>query len=340
MSQITNAVLQAAMEAVMQDDSEYVANLVLPTVDVAGQLASAQGEGNKYEFSYYLHGANNTRGPGERTGRRAELGEPSMVPTTLQDATGSAEEFAFRTALDLRKEGRMEAKGVRSWATEAAIPAVTMDLRIAQEKRVMVDTLQSSTEFTQSTTGAATNFWDNDANNPMDSIYEGLGNVQTNGGKRPNTLVFSQDHFLAFRENANIRRYVGDMSTVIPPAEAAKLIRDALMTVSPAFANEVDTDFAVFIAAATERTSNLGQTNAYDYIYDNAAWLGYVERREPSVFKASAAYQVAVEREQVNQIRDESRVALFVDAWHIMGEIVPRGLLGHRFVAMVENPVL
>jgi len=178
-------------------------------------------------------------------------------------------------------------------ATEVAMDNVSVNQELA-----LSIYLSNTANITLNTTLSGTDKWSDKTNSdPMDDIDTAIASVKSNGGRRPNVIVFAHNAWLAFKSHPDIReqlKYSGANGNA-SDSQVMQWIKDYWRLEE------------VLIGEAVYNSADAGQTDDLDDIWTNNVWVMY-RSAKPSLMRATFGLTLTDLPKQVDVYREESHV--------------------------------
>jgi hypothetical protein len=250
-----DSILTNVSVAYVQDETNFVANKVFPTIGVSKQS-------DKYftysQADFYRDSAQ----------VRADGTESAGTGYGLSTATYSADVWALHK--DIGDQVRENADAPLNPDLDAT-RFLTQQMLIRQERQWATDFFTSSVWGTDSTPGT---LWSASGSTPIDDIQGGINTVLSNTGMLANTLVLSYAAFRILKNHSDFTdRYKYTSADAISPELIARVL-------------DLDN---VYVMKGVYNSAVEGGTAAYSQIGDKDALLCYVNPN-PGLMVPSAGY--------------------------------------------------
>ena len=247
--------------AYLQDQSDFIATKVFPNVPVKKQSDTYF----EYPKGQWFRTDAKPRGLGqESAGSGFDIensGSYNAIPQALHKDIDDQLRSNQDQPIDLDRDGTefvtrgMALRREKDWASKYFITSL----------------------WTGSSTGGditPSTLWDAGSSTPITDIRTEIGAVKKNTGFRPNTLVLSEDVWIALQDNADFLDRIAITQRKIVTAELLAAVLD------------ID---KVLIAGAVENSAAEGATPSMGWLYTKDAFLCYSAPR-PSILHPSAGY--------------------------------------------------
>lgn len=254
-----DAVLSNISVAYMQDEMNFIAGRVFPTVPV-----------EKKTDVYFTFDKNDLLR--DEMQRRAPGDESAGSGYGLSTASYSCDVFALHKDID--DQTRANSDNPLNPDRDATM-FLTQQALLKREIQWVSDYFTTSVWGTDVVGDTNFEYWsDYAASDPITDIDTGITTVMQNTGRRPNTLVLGYQTYTKLRRHPDIV----DLFKGSQPG----LISTQMMASIWDLEN-------VYVAQAVKATNNEDETAAYDFIQGKHAWVGYVNNN-PGLLAPSAGY--------------------------------------------------
>lgn len=329
--------LEKLMRAKAQDDSRFLAARIAPYVDVEFTRAGRPSDDApvEYKFDYKAYSPATNRGVGATDITRAIGSQPVTLPDHYEDKSGKAVERSLQHKKDLVNwQEAMSPASRTAWDREK-VEDITQALLIKREE-VLVSLLDDTSVFQNYVDGSAANYFDDDSNDPLDTLVEGAESVNTYGNGRVTHVVLDKNDAKSILFNAGMSDRYGDAMKSIQVMQ--DLIRDNLMQHSDTFRDAASTNLEVLIGSATKRTDSMYSSSVTpDYVWSGvSAMLSVPENADLEV--RAPVYHANVQDISF-KIFDDDRDELH----YVRGRMVQQPFecdyrLAYVFRGMTQNP--
>lgn len=254
-----DAVLSNISVAYMQDEMNFIAGRVFPTVPV-----------EKKTDVYFTFDKNDLLR--DEMQRRAPGDESAGSGYGLSTASYSCDVFALHKDVD--DQTRANSDNPLNPDRDATM-FLTQQALLKREIQWVTDFFTTGKWGTSVVGDTNFEYWsDYAASDPITDIDTGITTVMQNTGRRPNTLVLGYQTYTKLRRHPDIV----DLFKGSQPG----LISTQMMASIWDLEN-------VYVAQAVKATNNEDETAAYDFIQGKHAWVGYVNNN-PGLLSPSAGY--------------------------------------------------
>lgn len=222
----------------------YVTPLVLPTFKVAKQRGK-----------YYIYDKSKFR---RNSTKRAAGAKANEVEYGLSTASFEAEDHALKEKVPWEIIDQADAAlAPESDAAESVTEQLMIDAEIA-----LATSMAATATITQNTTLAGTDQWSDYTNSdPIGDVLTARQTVQKAIGRKPNTMLLSQEVFDTLCEH---------------PAVLEKIKYSQLGTATEELLARLFKVEKVIVASAIYETATEGATSSTGYIWGKHCWLLYV----------------------------------------------------------------
>ncbi len=222
----------------------YVAEKILPSFQVAVQTGK-----------YYIYDTAKFR---RNTTKRAAGSKANEVEYGLSTASFTAEDHALKekTPWEIIKQADT-ALSPESDAAENVTEQILIDMEVA-----LATSMADTATITQNTTLSGTSQWSDYTNSdPINDVTTARQTVQKAIGRKPNTMILSQEVFDELSEH---------------PTVTEKIKYSQLGTASEELLARLFKVDRVLVAAAIYETATEGATSSLGYIWGKHCWLAYI----------------------------------------------------------------
>ena len=254
-----DAVLSNISVAYMQDEINFIAGRVFPTVPV----------GKKTDV-YFTFDKNDLLR--DEMQRRAPGDESAGSGYGLSTASYSCDVFALHKDID--DDTRANSDNPLNPDRDATM-FLTQQALLKREIQWVTDYFTTSVWGTDVVGGSDFTVWSNYAgSDPISDVDTGITTVMQNTGRRPNTMVLGYETFTKLKRHPDI---VDLFKNTQPGLVSAQIL-----------AQIWDLD-NVYVAQAVKATNIEDETAAYSFVHGKHAWVGYVNNN-PGLLAPSAGY--------------------------------------------------
>ena len=254
-----DAVLSNISVAYMQDEINFIAGRVFPTVPV----------GKKTDV-YFTFDKNDLLR--DEMQRRAPGDESAGSGYGLSTASYSCDVFALHKDID--DQTRANSDNPLNPDRDATM-FLTQQALLKREIQWVTDYFTINVWGTDVVGGSDFTVWSNYAgSDPISDVDTGITTVMQNTGRRPNTMVLGYETFTKLKRHPDI---VDLFKNTQPGLVSAQIL-----------AQIWDLD-NVYVAQAVKATNIEDETAAYSFVHGKHAWVGYVNNN-PGLLAPSAGY--------------------------------------------------
>ncbi|MCB1713890.1 MAG: major capsid protein [Candidatus Competibacteraceae bacterium] len=254
-----DAVLSNISVAYMQDEINFIAGRVFPTVPV----------GKKTDV-YFTFDKNDLLR--DEMQRRAPGDESAGSGYGLSTASYSCDVFALHKDID--DDTRANSDNPLNPDRDATM-FLTQQALLKREIQWVTDYFTINVWGTDVVGGSDFTVWSNYAgSDPISDVDTGITTVMQNTGRRPNTMVLGYETFTKLKRHPDI---VDLFKNTQPGLVSAQIL-----------AQIWDLD-NVYVAQAVKATNIEDETAAYSFVHGKHAWVGYVNNN-PGLLAPSAGY--------------------------------------------------
>ena len=254
-----DAVLSNISVAYMQDEINFIAGRVFPTVPV----------GKKTDV-YFTFDKNDLLR--DEMQRRAPGDESAGSGYGLSTASYSCDVFALHKDID--DDTRANSDNPLNPDRDATM-FLTQQALLKREIQWVTDYFTINVWGTDVVGGSNFTVWSNYAgSDPISDVDTGITAVMQNTGRRPNTMVLGYETFTKLKRHPDI---VDLFKNTQPGLVSAQIL-----------AQIWDLD-NVYVAQAVKATNIEDETAAYSFVHGKHAWVGYVNNN-PGLLAPSAGY--------------------------------------------------
>ena len=252
-------VLSNISVAYMQDEMNFIAGRVFPTVPV-----------EKKTDVYFTFDKNDLLR--DEMQRRAPGDESAGSGYGLSTASYSCDVFALHKDID--DQTRANSDNPLNPDRDATM-FLTQQALLKREIQWVTDYFTTNVWGTDIVGGSNFTVWSNYAgSDPISDVDTGITAVMQNTGRRPNTMVLGYETFTKLKRHPDI---VDLFKNTQPGLVSAQIL-----------AQIWDLD-NVYVAQAVKATNIEDETAAYSFVHGKHAWVGYVNNN-PGLLAPSAGY--------------------------------------------------
>ena len=222
----------------------YVAGQILPTVKVVKQTGK-----------YYIYDKAKFR---RNVTKRAAGAKANEVEYGLSTASFEAEDHALKEKLPWEIIDQADsALAPETDSTESVTEQLKIDAEVA-----LATSMAATATITQNTTLSGTSQWSDYTNSdPIDDVKTARQTVQKAIGRKPNTMILSQEVFDTLSEHPDV---------------IEKIKYSQLGTATEELLARLFKVDKVIVAAAIYETATEGATSSMGYIWGKHCWLAYI----------------------------------------------------------------